>query len=228
MKSFAAAALAALAVASSPSDDMEIQVGITAHDFTDHGCRDVVVLFARGSLEAGNLGSICGPATAQGLRGNFGAERVAVEGIEYMALLETNHFPGGADPDGVSEMKRLIANVTGNCPGSKLLVGGYSQGAAITHRAVESLPRSQKNKITAAFTFGDTQNEQDHGKINNFPAQKTHIICNEDDGNCGGTLVLTPAHMNYTVRVPEQVDFLMKRLAADDCQPLDLVARGPP
>lgn len=160
MKSFVAAALAALAVAGPPGDDMEIQVGITAHDFTDHGCRDVVMLFARGSLEAGNLGTICGPAIAQCLKDQFGADRVAVEGIEYKALLETNHLPGGADPDGVGEMKRLIANVTGNCPGSRLLVGGYSQGAAITHRAVESLCQTQKDKVTAAFTFGDTQNEQ--------------------------------------------------------------------
>lgn len=69
---------------------------------------------------------------------------------------------------------------------------------------------------------------QDHGKINNFPARKTHIICNEDDANCHGTLALIPAHMNYTVRVPEQVDFLVERLVADDCHPLDCVARGPP
>ena len=160
MKSFIASALAALAIASSPSEDMEIQVGITAHDFIDHGCRDIVVLFARGSLEAGNLGTICGPATAQGLKDRFGADKVAVEGIEYKALLESNYSPGGADPGGISEMKRLIANVTDNCPGSMLLVGGYSQGAALTHRAVENLCQAQKNKVTAAFTFGDTQNAE--------------------------------------------------------------------
>jgi len=40
------------------------------------------------------------------------------------------------------------------------VVRGYSQGAALTHRAVKDLPQAQKNQIVAAFTFGDTQNKQ--------------------------------------------------------------------
>lgn len=118
------------------------------------------MLFARGSTEIGNMGTVCGPPTGEGLKENFGADNVAVEGIDYGALLSTNFLPGGADPAGIQEMKDLIGQATTQCPDSKLVVGGYSQGAALTHRAVEDLPQAQKDQITAAFTFGDTQNQQ--------------------------------------------------------------------
>ncbi|KAJ2895622.1 hypothetical protein MKZ38_006297 [Zalerion maritima] len=40
----------------------------------------------------------------------------------------------------------------------QIVVGGYSQGAALTHRAVEGRSSSVKNKVVGAVTFGDTQN----------------------------------------------------------------------
>lgn len=161
MKSFAILALAALAAASPIIEERQRgRVGSTATEFTDGGCRDIIMLFARGSTETGNMGTICGPPTANGLKANFGAENVAVEGIEYAAALSTNFGPGGADRRGIREMERLIAQANTDCPNSMLVVGGYSQGAALTHRAVESLPQAQKDQIVAAFTFGDTQNQQ--------------------------------------------------------------------
>lgn len=162
MKSVLVSCLAVFAVAA-PSEKLVLrqnEVGSTSNEFTQGGCRDIIMLFARGSVEAGNMGTICGPQTGQGLKENFGADNVAVEGIEYGALLSTNFLPGGASIKGIQEMKNLIAKATDECPDSKLVVGGYSQGAAITHRAVEDLPQNQKDQITAAFTFGDTQSQQ--------------------------------------------------------------------
>lgn len=158
-----AAALAAASpvhVSVSLSPRQRGRVGTTATEFTDGGCRPVIMLFARGSTEAGNMGTICGPPTANGLKDKFGADTIAVEGIDYGALLSTNFVPGGADPLGIREMERLIGQAVDQCPDSMLVVGGYSQGAALTHRAVEDLPQAQKDKIVAAFTFGDTQNQQ--------------------------------------------------------------------
>ncbi|ROT41149.1 cutinase-2 [Sodiomyces alkalinus F11] len=217
-KSLLTLTLAALAAAS-PIDAVEKRqlrnrVRTTATEFTDGGCRPIIMLFARGSTEIGNMGTVCGPPTANSLKANFGAENVAVEGIEYAAALSTNALPGGADPRGVREMERLIARANAECPDSLLVVGGYSQGAAVTHRAVESLPQAQKDQIAAAFTFGDTRNRQDRGQIPNFPPEKTNIICNTGDAVCSGTLVITPAHFAYGSRVDEQVAFITSRLRA--------------
>lgn len=162
MKSFIVTLALAVLAAASPIEERQLRgrVGTTATEFTDGGCRPIIMLFARGSTEVGNMGTICGPPTANGVKSNFGAENVAVEGIEYAAALSTNFGRGGADRRGIAEMERLIAQANADCPDSMLVVGGYSQGAALTHRAVESLPQAQKDQIVAAFTFGDTQNQQ--------------------------------------------------------------------
>jgi cutinase len=159
MKSSAILGLVSLAVAN-PVKVRQSRVGSTANEFVRGGCRDIIMLFARGSTEVGNMGTIAGPPTANGLKQNFGGDAVAVQGIDYGALLSTNFLPGGADLAGIQEMKDLIEQATTDCPDAKLVVGGYSQGAALTHRAVEDLPQAQKDQIVAAFTFGDTQNEQ--------------------------------------------------------------------
>jgi len=187
-------------------------VGSTANEFKDGGCADIIMLFARGSTETGNMGTICGPPTANGVKANF--DSVAVQGIDYGALLSTNFLPGGADPAGIAEMKDLIGQANSQCPDSMLVVGGYSQGAALTHRAVEDLPQDQKDQIVAAFTFGDTQNEQDNGQIPNFDADKTKVICNRGDAVCRGTLTILPAHLDYTRRADEAVDFITGQLTA--------------
>jgi cutinase len=149
-----------LLASASPIESRQSRVGSTANEFTQGGCKPVIMLFARGSTEIGNMGTVCGPPTANTVKQAVGADQVAVEGIEYGALLSTNFLDGGADPRGIQAMKTLIQKANTDCPTSKLVVGGYSQGAALTHRAVEDLPQAQKDQIVAAFTFGDTQFQQ--------------------------------------------------------------------
>lgn len=139
---------------------------------------------------------------------------MATEGIDYAALLSTNFLPGGADYAGIAEMKDLLNQAATRCPASKIVVGGYSQGAALVHRAVENLAQSVKDKIVAAVTYGDTQNLQDGGRIPNFPTSKTLIICNDGDAVCAGTLTILPAHLAYTGRVSEAVAFITARIRA--------------
>jgi cutinase len=67
-------------------------------------------------------GTVCGPPTANGLKSALG--NVAVEGVDYGALLSTNFLPGGADPAGIRTMAGLINKAAADCPDSTLLVGG--------------------------------------------------------------------------------------------------------
>lgn len=159
---------------------------------------------------------------------------MATEGVDYAAGLTTNFLPGGADPVGVDEMKRLLTDATNKYDKSKIVAGGYryvyfcglmqyqrlgtnngvfySQGAATAHRAIENLPDSVKSKILGVVTYGDTQNQQDKGQIPNFPKDKLKLICNEGDKVCTGTLEITPAHLDYERHVPEAVDFLTGKI----------------
>lgn len=152
-------ALASAALAT-PIEPRQSRVGISASEFTDGGCRDVIMIFARGSGEVGNMGTVVGPPTANGLKTRFGADRVAAQGVDYAAAISTNALPGGTDQRSIAEMQNLIEQAASQCPDSALVVGGYSQGAAVTHRAVENLPQATKDQIAAAFMYGDTQNTQ--------------------------------------------------------------------
>ncbi|KAK5955893.1 hypothetical protein OHC33_003535 [Knufia fluminis] len=210
---FVLSALAALAAAG-PIDTRQLldRVGTTENEFSLRGCRDIIFFFARGSSEVGNMGSLVGPPTGQGLKDAFGASRVAVEGVDYAALLSTNALPGGADPAGIREMEGLLDDAARRCPDSIIVAGGYSQGAALTHRAVEDRSAAVKDQIAGVITYGDTQNLQDRGQIPNFPKEKVLIICNPGDLVCSGTLTVLAPHLAYGSRVGEAVRFLTERI----------------
>lgn len=55
---------------------------------------------------------------------------------------------------------------------------------------------------------------QDRNQIPNFDPAKTNVICNPGDAVCLGTLTILPAHLDYTRRANEQVDFIEKALTA--------------
>lgn len=48
-------------------------------------CTDVTVIFARGTSEGGNMGTVSGPPMVKSLRAKLGAGRVTVQGVDYAA-----------------------------------------------------------------------------------------------------------------------------------------------
>ncbi|KAH9900300.1 cutinase-domain-containing protein [Xylariomycetidae sp. FL2044] len=220
---YATVGLATLAVATPTSAASSLQkrqfwmggttTGQTANEYTQYGCRDVIFIFARGSGEPGNLGYEVGPGVSNGLKSQYGDSNVATEGVDYAAAFDTNVAAGGtSDTAGIQEMHDLLSDAASKCPDSKIVAGGYSQGAALTHRAIEDLPDSVKDAIVGAVTFGDTQNQQDGGRIPNFPTEKTLVICNDGDLVCSGSLTITAAHLDYGKHVDEAVKFLVGKI----------------
>ncbi|KAI0865445.1 carbohydrate esterase family 5 protein [Xylaria cubensis] len=186
--------------------------GTTANDYLNGGCKDVIFFFARGTGQAGNVGDQPGPQTADGLISALGASKVAVQGVNYAAALLTNTLPGGCDPGEAKSFATLLSGAAQSCPSAKLVVSGYSQGAALVHAAVEQLAASARARIFAAVTYGDTQKQQDGGKIPNFDPSKTLILCNAGDLVCEGTLIITSAHLSYTSSVPSGVNFIVSKV----------------
>ncbi|KAI5860935.1 carbohydrate esterase family 5 protein [Durotheca rogersii] len=186
--------------------------GTTANEFLESGCRDVIFIFARGSTQEGNVGGDPGPQTIDLLKAALGANRVAAQGVEYPALLIDNLRSGGCDPEDAASMRTLIGNIATACPSARLVVSGYSQGAALVHRAVESASASVRARIAAAVTFGDTQRAQDGGRIPNFDPSRTLIICRSGDLLCQGTLLVTDAHYTYSELAPDAVAFIVSKV----------------
>ncbi|KAI0388420.1 cutinase [Xylariaceae sp. FL0594] len=185
--------------------------GPISNELTLGPCRDVIFIFARGSTEAGNMGVIVGPGVADQLKARLGSTRVAVEGVNYAALLSTNYLPGGTDAVSASAMKTLINLAATKCPSSQILTGGYSQGGAVNHRAIEDLPQSVKDKIRAVVLFGDTQKLADGNQIPGYPTSNTKFYCQGGlDQVCNGVLtaaVLTP-HLSYGINAVEAGNWL--------------------
>ncbi|RYP16623.1 hypothetical protein DL765_005014 [Monosporascus sp. GIB2] len=189
-----------------------LQAGTTANEFLEGGCRDVVFIFARGTTQPGNIGDAPGPQTIDLLKAILGDSVVAAQGVEYPASLLDNLRKGGCDPEDARNMAALITQAAVKCPASKLVVSGFSQGAALVHRSVEQLPSSVRARIFAGVTYGDTQRKQDNGRIPGLDASKTLIICHDGDLVCEGTLIVTGAHDNYELDAPEAVEFIVSKL----------------
>ncbi|KAI1364282.1 carbohydrate esterase family 5 protein [Xylaria arbuscula] len=186
--------------------------GTTANDYVNGGCKEVILFYARGSTQPGNMGDQPGPQTADGLIAALGTSKIAIQGVDYGADLLSNLLPGGCNPTEAKSFATLLTGAATKCPSSKFVVSGYSQGAALVHAAVEQLAATARARIYAAVTYGDTQKKQDGGKIPNFDASKTLILCNNGDLVCEGSLIITSAHLDYTPSVPTGVSFIVSKL----------------
>ncbi|KAF3011107.1 hypothetical protein E8E13_011355 [Curvularia kusanoi] len=195
------------------------RTSLTENEFSSilGGCKDVIFVWARGSTELGNMGSIIGQPLGDELRREYGRD-LAIEGVDYAALLSTNYLPGGTDIIAELEMRGILEDINRRCPASIIVCGGYSQGAAVNHRAIEDLPTNIKDQIAGVVTFGDTQARADNQQIPNFPRDKLKIFCGGviRDTVCDGNLaaaVLAP-HLSYGRDAEEAGRFLIGKINA--------------
>jgi cutinase len=88
-------------------------------------CPDVEVVFARGTFEPAGVGGT-GQAFVDALRAKVGGKSVEVYPVNYPASLD---FSTAAD--GIIDATNKIRDVAATCPSTKMVLGGYSQGAAV-------------------------------------------------------------------------------------------------
>ncbi|KAJ2970233.1 hypothetical protein NUW58_g9758 [Xylaria curta] len=94
----------------------------------------------------------------------------------------------------------------------KLVLSGYSQGAALVHAATKQLPAAVLNKVAAAVTYGDTRKKQDGGVVPNITPSRSLILCHDGDRVCDGTLIITDAHHDYQDLAPTAVNFIVSKV----------------
>jgi cutinase len=116
-RSLAAALLTACAAATLPI--------VSAPAASADPCPDVELVFARGTREAPGVGRV-GQALADNLRGTLGGRSLGVYAVNYPASYD---FLNTAD--GAIDATNHIAAMAGQCPGTRIVLGGYSQGAAV-------------------------------------------------------------------------------------------------
>ncbi|KAJ5389140.1 cutinase, partial [Penicillium cataractarum] len=146
-------------------------------------CREVTLIFARGSNEPGNMGIIVGPQLCEDLKDNLGPEIVACQGVSgaYTAGFQDNFLPNNTTPEAISSAINEFDLARAKCPNTQIIAGGYSQGTAVLDGAIKSLPNDIKGQIKGVVLFGYTRNAQDKGQIPGYPGDQTEVYCASGD-----------------------------------------------
>jgi len=98
---------------------------ITPATASAQGCPDIEVVFARGTNDAPGLGNV-GDAFVGALSGKVGGRSVGSYAVNYPATFDFLQAAAGAN-DASGHIQYMVAN----CPNTRLVLGGYSQGAGV-------------------------------------------------------------------------------------------------
>lgn len=180
------------------------------------GCPDVEVVFARGTFEPPGVGGI-GQAFVDQLKTQpqLAGKAVDVYAVNYPASL---NFPAAAD--GVIDASNRVRDMAARCPDTKMVLGGYSQGAAVAGYVTADkipdgyippngingpMPPEIAKHVAAVALFGKPSN----GFLNSIDrtappitvgglyAAKTIDQCIPDDPICSPTGSDNGAHQAY-------------------------------
>ena len=165
-------------------------------------CPDIEVVFARGTNEDPGLG-LPGGAFVDDLRAKVGGRSVGAYAVNYPA---TYDFLAAAD--GANDASAHIQYMMNTCPNTRLVLGGYSQGAAVIDviAAVpipavgftNPLPPNTPDFVAAIVAFGNPSAKLGL-PLTSSPVWggKSIDLCNAGDPVCGpGENVA--AHRAYT------------------------------
>jgi cutinase len=98
-------------------------------------CPDVQVVFARGTFEPPGVGGT-GQSFVDALKAQLPNKSIDVYPVNYPATLD---FSKAAD--GVVDASNKVEQVANTCPKTKVVLGGYSQGAAVAaYLTTDTLP----------------------------------------------------------------------------------------
>lgn len=177
----ASATLVAVSLLVGPS----ILPGDNAIPTASAACPQVEVIFARGRLESPGVGAI-GNAFVSALRSKT-KKNIGVYAVRYPADNEID--------EGANDMSAHIQSMANNCPDTRLVLGGYSLGAAATDVLLavpfsffgfdNPLPDGMDQKIAAVALFGN--GAAWIGPITNFSptySDRTIELCHGADPIC--------------------------------------------
>lgn len=184
-------------------------------------CPDVQVLFARGTDEVPGLGET-GQSFVNSLRARLPERPVDAYAIDYPA---TNDWPTGIQ--GIRDATTHIEATAANCPKTKMVLGGFSQGAAVMGFATASvipdgvegvdiprpMPPEVADHVAAVVLFG-TPNERAMNFLGQPPlaigpayTAKTIQLCAPEDPVCSEGL-------NFSAHAPGAYDGIADEGAA--------------
>ncbi len=166
------------------------------------GCPDIEVVFARGTTEPAGLGRV-GESFVNDLRGRVGNRTVGAYAVNYPASWDFRAAAGGAN-DASGHIQYMMAN----CPDTRLVLGGYSQGAAVMDviSAVpipavgfdSPLPPTAPDHVAAIAVFGNPSAKAGLPlTVSGVWGNRAIDLCLPDDPICDTIGTDVPVHSSY-------------------------------
>ncbi|MEZ0051605.1 cutinase [Mycobacterium sp. MAA66] len=172
-------------------------------------CPDAEVVFARGSGEPPGVG-VPGQAFIDALRAQSPGKSIGVYPVNYPATSDFGNravFPSTMF-DGVHDATSRLQATAANCPNTKVILGGYSQGAAVAAYATTAdIPAEVHDHVAGLVLFGKptpallSQFGAPAANISPLYTGKSLDLCAPADSICDGSpaSLLSPlAHGLYT------------------------------
>jgi len=199
----------------------------------DDSCPAVEVVFARGTFEGPGVGAT-GQAFVDALNARLPGKTVDVYGVNYPASLDF-----GRAADGIVDASNKIQSIAVSCPATKIVLGGYSQGAAVAGYTTTDtipagfdlpagisgpMPPAIASHVAAVVLFGTPDswflNLADHNAppiiIGQSYAAKTLQLCANGDPVCFPGGLNRSAHSSYKDNgmAEQAADFVGRQLDA--------------
>ena len=206
---------------------------IASASAADDSCADVEVVFARGTFEAPGVGAT-GQAFVDALTDRLPGKSVDVYAVNYPASLNFEQAV-----DGIADASNRIESIATNCPATKIVLGGYSQGAAVagytTSASVPArfvlpasisgpMPPAIASHVAAVALFGTPDdwflNLADHNAppiaVGPLYTAKTVELCATGDPVCYPGGLNRSAHSSYKDNgmAIQAADFVARQLGA--------------
>ena len=170
------------------------------------GCPDIEVIFARGTGAPAGLGWL-GDEFVESLRGKVGDRTVGAYAVNYPASFD---FDTSA-PAGAADAAGRVRYMADNCPDTKLVLGGNSQGAGgidlitvdpkpLGRFPPTPMPPDVAEHVAAVAVFGNPLRDIRGGgplpELSGVYGPKTIDLCGLDDPFCSSGLNFA-AHFSY-------------------------------
>ncbi len=166
-------------------------------------CPDAEVTFARGTAEPPGVGGV-GQAFIDSLRSQLGGRSLGVYAVNYPA---TEDWPPSASA-GATDASTHVESMAASCPNTKLVLGGYSQGAMVIDLITiarapvagfipQTLSAEVADHVAAVAVFGNPTDRYLGGPISEISpwyGHKAIDLCAPNDPICTPGALALPSH----------------------------------
>jgi len=149
-------------------------------------CPDVEVVFARGTGEPPGVGKV-GQAFVDSLRPQVGGRSFGIYPVNYPA----NQAFAESGKNGADDANTYIQGMVGGCPKTRMVLGGYSQGAGVIDLATTTMPPQAADHVAAIALFGNPSSALASNlsgaafpPVSPLYSAKTIDLCVPDDPAC--------------------------------------------